>query len=93
MGTNKLRTKQDNYTKATSQLTTERQLQDISVLPGPKLKYHHCSTVTGEKEKRKAQINMQNLKPIPGEPQVPRGPGLNPRIQLQRHLLLGRHFP
>lgn len=49
MGTNKLRTKQDNYTKATSQLTSERQLQDIGVLPGPKLK-----SAIGEKEKRKS---------------------------------------
>lgn len=54
MGTNKPRTKQDNYTKATSQLMSERQLQDIGVLPGPKLKYHRCSSAIGEKEKRKS---------------------------------------
>lgn len=36
---------------------------------------------------------MENLKPVPGEPQLPRGPGLKQGIQLQRHLLLGRHLP
>lgn len=33
---------------------SERQLQDTGVLPGPKLKYHRCSSVTGKKEKRES---------------------------------------
>lgn len=89
MGTNKARTKQDNYTKATSQQRSERQLQDTGVLPGPKEKYHCCSSATGKKEREKAHTITEDLKSIPREPKLPTGPGLKCGIQLQRHLLLG----
>lgn len=44
----------------------------------------------GKRKREKAQTSMENLKPIPGVPRLPTGPGLKWGIQLQRHLLLGR---
>lgn len=41
-------------------------------------------------KREKAQTNMENLKPIPGEPKLPTGQGL--KWGIQRHLLLGRYL-
>lgn len=90
MGTNKPRTKQDNYTKATSQQMSERQSQDTGVLPGPKLKYHRCSSAIGKKEKRKSTNKHGEFKTHSWRAQTAHRARLKMCIQLQRHLLLGR---
>lgn len=39
---------------------SERQLQDTGVLPGPKLKYHHCSSATEEEENKNKNKKIKN---------------------------------
>lgn len=42
---------------------SERQLQDTGVLPGPKLKYHHCSSATEEEENKNKNKKIKNKNP------------------------------